>query len=155
MAYINQAMKAELAPAIKAVFAKYKVKGSISIDHHSQLVVTLREGALDFIGEANRSNREYAERRGERFHEVKGNYQANAYRPDQYADNTVGQFFKELTKAMRGQLWYDRSDIQTDYFDTAYYLAINVGRWNKPYIYTGPSTDGTVNGVPVEDYTFA
>lgn len=136
MAYISQAMKAELAPGIRAVFTKYKVKGSISIDHHSQLVVTLREGELDFIGEANRSNREYALRRGERFHEVQGNYQANAYRPGDYVDSTVGEFFKELSAAMRGQLWYDRSDIQSDYFDTAYYLAINVGRWDRAYICT-------------------
>jgi len=24
----------------------------------------------------------------------------------------------------------------TDYFDTAYYLSLKVGQWNKPYIYT-------------------
>jgi hypothetical protein len=138
MAWMNQERKAQLAPAIKAVFKKYGVKGSISVDNHSTLVVTIKEGVLDFIGEANRFNREYAERTGQRFYEVKGNYQANPYRgADDYADTTVGQFFRELTAAMRGNLWYDNSDIMTDYFDTAYYLHINVGRWNKPYVYTG------------------
>lgn len=136
MAYMNQKMKATLAPAIKAVLNKYKVKGTIAVNNHSSLVVTLREGELDLIGEANRFNKEYAERRGERFYEVKGYYQANAYRPDTYADNTVGDFFRELTAAMRGKLWYDNSDIMSDYFDTAYYLDINVGKWNKPYVFT-------------------
>lgn len=137
MAWMNQERKAQLAPGIKAVLKKYGVKGSISVNNHSTLVVTLKEGPLDFIGEANRYNREYAERRGERFHEVKGYYQANPYRPDTYADDVISEFFRELTQAMRGNLWYDRSDIMTDYFDTAYYLNINVGRWNKPYIFTG------------------
>lgn len=155
MAYMNQEMKAKLAPGIKAVFARYGIKGSISVDNHSSLVVTIKEGRLDLIGEANRSNREYAERTGQRFYEVKDNYQANAYRPTDYADNTVGRFFKELTAAMRGNLWYDRSDAMTDYFDTAYYLHINVGRWNRPYVCTGPRLDGTVNGVAEENYTFA
>jgi len=137
MAYMNQDMKAKLAPAIKAVFARYGIKGSISVDNHSSLVVNIKSGKLDLIGEANRFNREYAERTGSRFYEVKDSYQANAYRPDTYADNTVGQFFRELTAAMRGDMWYDRSDIQTDYFETAYYLHINIGRWNRPYEFTG------------------
>jgi hypothetical protein len=138
MAWMNQERKAQLAPAIKAVFAKYSVKGSISVNNHSSLVVTIKSGVLDFIGEANRFNREYAERTGQRFHEVKGNYQANPYKgAGEYSDPTIGQFFRELTAAMRGNLWYDNSDIMTDYFDTAYYLNINVGQWNKPYVFTG------------------
>jgi len=137
MAYMNQERKAQLAPAIKAVLARYGMKGSISVDNHSTLVVTLKEGRLDLIGEANRFNREYAERTGQRFYEVRDYYQANAYRPDTYADNRVGRFFRELTAAMRGNLWYDNSDAMTDYFDTAYYLHINVGRWNRPYVFTG------------------
>lgn len=136
MAYISQETKAELAPGIRAVLAKYKVKGTISIDHHTQLVVTLKSGELDLIGEANRFNREYALRRDQPFHEVRGYYQANVYRADDYADNTVGEFFRELSATMRGDRWYDRSDIQTDYFDTAYYLAINVGRWDRHYVCT-------------------
>jgi hypothetical protein len=136
MAYISQETKAELAPAIRAVLARYGIKGSISIDNHTQLTVTLRSGALDLIGEANRFNLEYALRRDQPFHPVKGYYQANVYRPDDYALNSVGEFFRELSAAMRGDRWYDRSDIQTDYFDTAYYLQINVGRWDRHYVCT-------------------
>jgi hypothetical protein len=137
MAYMNQEMKAQLAPAIKAVFKRYGIKGSISVHNYSSLVVTIKEGALDLIGEANRWNRDYAERTGQRFYEVTGNYQANPYRgAAEYSDPTIAQFFRELTAAMRGNLWYDNSDIMTDYFDTAYYLHINVGRWDRPYVYT-------------------
>ena len=138
MAYVSKETKAALAPAIRAVLKKYGVKGPIAVRNHSALVVTIREGALDFIGEANQFNREYAERTGQRFYPVTDYYQANPYKgEDAYSDPTVGAFFKELTAAMRGDIWYDNSDIMTDYFDTAYYLYINIGRWDKPYAYTG------------------
>ena len=42
-------------------------------------------------------------------------------------------FLNELLTAMKGDKWFDKSDIMTDYFNTAYYLDINIGRWNKPY----------------------
>jgi len=138
MAYMNQERKAQLAPGIRAVLKKYGVKGTISVRHHSALVVNIRSGKLDFIGEANAFNREFAERTGQRFYPVEGNYQANPYKgEDAYADKTIGAFFKELTAAMRGNLWYDNSDIQTDYFDTAYYMYINIGQWDKPYVFMG------------------
>jgi hypothetical protein len=138
MAYMNQARKAELTPAIKSVLAKYGMKGTIGVSNYSTLIVNLQSGNLDLIEEANAFNREFAERTGQRFYEVKGNYQANPYKgPDAYADTMVGNFFKDLTAAMRGKLWYDNSDIMTDYFDTAYYMEINVGKWNKPYVFTG------------------
>jgi len=32
---------------------------------------------------------------------------------------------------------YDRSDSMTDYFDVGHYVNINIGRWNKPFVFTG------------------
>ena len=43
-------------------------------------------------------------------------------------------FLNELVVAMKGTKWFDKSDIMTDYFHTAYYIDINVGKWNKPYV---------------------
>lgn len=138
MAYMSQEMKKELAPAIKAVLKKYGVKGSISVDNYSSLVVTIKEGVLDFIGDANKHNKEHAERRGERFYEVKDNYQVNPYYASERAvDKKIGKFFKELVEAMNGKgtkiANHDNSDIMTDYFDVGWYVNINVGKWDKPY----------------------
>ena len=36
-----------------------------------------------------------------------------------------------------GRAWYDNSDAMVDYFDTAYYTHLNIGKWNKPYEFTG------------------
>ena len=113
MAYIGQKEKKELAPAIKAVLKKFGMKGTIGIDHHRGLKVNLKEGVIDF---------------GEVYHQV------NTYHIEKfYGTGIAGQFLNELVAAMKGTKWYDNSDAMTDYFDTAYYMDINLGKWNKPY----------------------
>lgn len=137
MAYMSQEKKALLAPAIKAVLSKYNMKGTISVENYSSLVVTLKEGALDLIGAANADNKELSDRRGTPFYEVKDNYQANPYYAHESTNKKVGSFFKELVAAMNGKSSavknHDNSDIMTDYFDVGWYLNIHVGKWNKPY----------------------
>ena len=130
MAYVSQADKAALAPAIKAVFNKYGMKGSISVRNHSTLVVTIKQGALDLIGN---SNKVCAEKYRERFNPSRDNMDVNPYWYHEHFDGTELAFITELFAAAKGTEWYDRSDSQVDYFDTAYYIDVNVGQWNKPY----------------------
>lgn len=53
MAYVSQELKAKLAPKIKEVLKKYKIKGSVSVRNHLALVVTIKESSIDFIGNYN------------------------------------------------------------------------------------------------------
>ena len=119
MAYISQKDKAELAPGIKAVLAKYGMKGTIAIKHHFSLVVNVQSGPLDFTHSHG-----------------DGYTQVNTYHIDRHYSGDVRQFLNELVVAMKGTKWFDKSDIQSDYFHTAYYIDINIGRWNKPYVQT-------------------
>ena len=32
---------------------------------------------------------------------------------------------------------FNNDDAMTDYFDRAFYIDINIGDWQRPYIYTG------------------
>ena len=136
MAYVSQEMKKELAPAIKAVLKKYGMKGSISINHNSSLVVTISEGGLDFTG---------VDRRGESilYTATDGRFysQVNTYHIDKFYSGETAEFLNELVAAMKGKTsrgeWYDKTDAMIDYFDIAYYIDINVGQWDKGYIYTG------------------
>ena len=114
MAYISQQDKKDLAPGIKAVLNKYGMKGSIAIKHHSSLVVNLQSGPIDF--------------------DMDGYTSVNVYHIDRHYTGIVRDFLNELVKAMKGTKWFDKSDIMTDYFHTAYYININVGKWNKPYV---------------------
>ena len=41
---------------------------------------------------------------------------------------------EELIAAMKGTTWYNKSDAMSDYFDIAYYLDVNVGKWDKGYV---------------------
>ena len=117
MAYVSQEDKAKLAPAIKKVLSKYGMKGSISIRHHSSLVVTLQSGAIDF--------KDYTH--GD------GYIQVNTYHIDSHYTGKAKNFLNELLAAMKGPDYFNNDDAMTDYFHRSHYTDINVGRWNKPY----------------------
>ena len=121
MAYISQQDKKDLAPAIKAVLKNYGMKGTIAINHYSSLVVNIQSGVLDFT---------------DHFSHGDGYIQVNTYHIDSWYSGTIKRFFQDLVKAMKGNKWYDKSDAMVDYFDTAYYVDINIGKWNKPYVQT-------------------
>ena len=133
MAYINQEDKAKLAPAIKAVLKKYGMKGTISIKNHSTLCVTIKSGKLDIVGNYNEIASQKP--RESRYGEFKP---ATALDVNQYwfqehftGDNL--KFIDELYKAMKGDMWFDKSDSMTDYFHTAYYMDVRIGTWDTPY----------------------
>ena len=86
MAYISQETKKELAPAIKAVAKKYGVKVTIGVNHHSSLVVLIKEGVLDFIGAANAHNKVVAQRRGygDQEFSVSDNFSINPYHDERH-----------------------------------------------------------------------
>ena len=127
MAYVNQAIKTKIAPKIKAICAKYKVKGSLSIRHHSTLVLTIKSGAIDFIGNGNVTCGQA---------NTSGYEQINPYHYGSHYSGKAKKFLQEVLAEMKGNEWYDNSDPQTDYFDIAYYVDINIGKWNKPYSIT-------------------
>ena len=138
MAYMNQERKKQLAPAIKAVLKKYNMKGTIGVRNHSSLIVNIKSGALDLLGAAQKHNDQYAEMRGQEPYQVGDHLQVNTYHCQDWAEKVgetkIAKFYKELIAAMKGDLYYDNSDAMIDYFDTAYYMDINVGNWNTPYI---------------------
>lgn len=131
MAYISQDMKAKLAPAIKAVLKKYDVKGSIAVRNHSTLVLNIKSGKIDFVGNYNKvAGRRYV---NEDFRPAKDSIDVNPYWFHAHFDGKAVNFLKEVFRAMNNGN-HDNSDIQTDYFDVGWYVDVNVGKWNKEYI---------------------
>ena len=123
MAYMNQEMKATIAKNLKPVLKKFGVKGTLSVSNHSTIVLTLKSGKIDFF--ADYGDREDARKFG---------IDVNPYWFHEHFTGKSKQFLTEAFNALKSANWYDESDIQTDYFNTAYYFRINVGKWNKPYI---------------------
>ena len=48
MAYMNQEKKAKIAANLKPILAKYGMKGTLRVHHHSTIVLTLQSGPIDF-----------------------------------------------------------------------------------------------------------
>ena len=49
MAYYTQERKKEVAPKVKKLLKEYGLKGSLSVNHHSSVVLTIKEGSINFI----------------------------------------------------------------------------------------------------------
>lgn len=140
MAYLSKETKKEREVEIKKVLKKYRLKGSVA-RNHSTLVVNISGGELDLLGSVQNVINQQSERRSAFPHPVGTYHQVNEFYEAEWlreaGEDQAADLIEELIKAMKGDSWYDRSDIMNDYFDTAYYLEINIGKWNKPYNYTG------------------
>ena len=119
MAYVSQQLKKELAPSIKKVLKKYKMKGSIGVRHGSTLVLNVKSGPLDLIGNVKREfERDYI--------------QVNEYYIEDHYTDKSKDFLVEVRDAMNNGN-FNKSDLMTDYHHVGWYIDINIGKWNKPY----------------------
>ncbi len=132
MAWMNQDKKAALAPAIKAVCKKYGVKASLAVRNHSTLVLNIKSGPIDFIGNFNKVCSKDI-RYGNRFTPATTAIDVNPYWYKEHFDGIAREFLAEVIPAMNAGN-HDNSDIQTDYFDVGWYIDVNIGKWNKPYV---------------------
>ena len=134
---MNQERKAQINKALKPVLAKYGVKGTLSVRNHSTICLTLKSGKIDFIANSNRvcGSSHYQVSHGFPSN-TSGYSDVNPYWYQDHYDGKAKAFLDEAFKALKVAGWYDNTDAQIDYFDTAYYCDINVGKWNKPYIVT-------------------
>jgi len=125
MAYMSQERKAEIAPVVKAICKKYGVKASIAVRHHSTLVLNIKSGTIDFVGN-------YNERSTNPVSHAKTYIDVNPYWYQEHFTGVALDFMKEVFAAMNAGN-HDHSDIQTDYFNVGWYVDVNIGRWDKPY----------------------
>jgi hypothetical protein len=133
MAYMCQTKKTQIAPAVKAILKRYGVKGTLAVRDHSTLALNIKSGTLDFLGDYEKSmgaDRNLANK-------PNGYLQVNTYHyRSHFSSKVVRRFLDEVIEAMNiGN--HDNSDSQRDYFDVGWYININIGKWNTPYILEG------------------
>ena len=138
MAYFNQDRKQEKSPAIKAILKKYNVKGSLAVRNHSTFVLNIKSGSIDFIENFIQTDKDkpYANKMSDdRIAYVRSqkSLDVNPYWYQEHFSGTALNFLKEIFAAMNAGN-HDNSDIQSDYFDVGWYVDVNIGNWNKPYI---------------------
>lgn len=133
MAFVSQELKSKLAPKIKAICKKYKVKASLAVNNHSTLVLNVQSSPIDFIKNFN----ETIDSRGTVYHAnsfspAEKSIQVNPYWYQDHFSGKAKAFLSEVLPAMN-EGNFDKSDIQSDYFHVGWYVSVNIGKWNKPY----------------------
>ena len=118
MAYMNQEKKKKIAALLKAIMPK-DWKYSLAVDNHSTIVLTISSAKVNLMEENNRHQ------------------QINHYHIDRIFKGELLETFKKIVAALNTDN-YDHSDITTDYFNVGHYISINLGRWDKPFIYEKP-----------------
>lgn len=119
MAYIKKEEVKAIREELKRTFPK--VKFSVTRENYSSVNVAVMKSDYDFSAVApGRSIRPHFKLC---FSERAKNFIAE-----------IENIIKTApAKAEGGSEWYDRSDAMTDYFDTAFYYNIEIGKWNKPH----------------------
>lgn len=134
MAYINAKDVEAIRSELKAAFPEFKF--GVRKRDHMAVTVTIKSGPVDFSDIFAQD--EYSAR--------KQYVQLNTY----HLDSFYGQHAKTFARMVeiirtapargegyhRGTGYYNNSDAQIDYFDTAYYYDLHIGAWDKPYIHT-------------------
>lgn len=138
MAYMNQERKALIAAALKAIPEIADWKYSLRVRNYSTIVMTIRQADMDLLegwriggydcasNDSKQPNITYA--------------QVNPYYLSRQFD---GQRLQVMTKVMdalnlramgeNGGNW-DKSDAMTDYFNVGWYVDVNIGDYEDPFI---------------------
>lgn len=115
MAYVDQDTKAKLVASVKANLKKVlgddKLKVTFSVRNHSTIVATIVSGTIDFGATESQVNHYW----------LHTNYSGKALK-----------VLEAIRDGLKDGHW-DDSDSMTDYSSCAWYIGINIGKWNKQY----------------------
>ena len=135
---MNQDKKAKIVAAVKPILKKYGIKGTFAVRNHMTICLNIKSGKIDFV--ENFIQTDQASPCAKKMSDDQVAYirknksiDINPYWFQEHFSGKAKAFLSEVIPAMKAADWYDRSDAQVDYFDTAYYVDVNVGSWNKPY----------------------
>ena len=131
---MNQERKAKIKAALDKNLKGTGVKFSLRCTSLS-ITCTIKSAPIDLIANSN-------ETCSKDFYQV-----ARGFKPNTTAYEQVNQYhyknhfsgealdiMNRIVKSMYAADYYDNSDAMTDYFDTAYYVHIQIGQWDKPFI---------------------
>ena len=135
MAYISAEDVKHIRNELKKELPQYKF--SVVRDHHSSVTISLMKGPAfndyEYFDRYNNVTKTANLSDGE-------HHQINQFHLEDFYGKENAEILSKIDTISRtapakngGKVWYNDSDIQTDYFDIAYYVHINVGKWNKPY----------------------
>lgn len=116
MAYINKETTAKIRKALKDKYPDYVI--SVTMSNHSSVNVAIMKSSL-FSGISH--------------------VRVNHYWIEEHFPEEQAAFLSDVLKTVKdvGE-WYDNSDAMTDYFDTAFYINMSVGKYDKAHEFIAP-----------------
>ena len=90
-----------------------------------ELVLKISEGKIDFIKNINETN--------DRDHIIKDSIDVNPYHFQNHFSGSARDFLAKAFAALKGEDYFNKSDVMTDYFHVSHYFSIQIGQWDKPY----------------------
>lgn len=124
MAYVTTEMTKAVRVALKEQMPGWKIRVAKNA-HSSGIYMTIDAAPYDLKDEFD-----------DRYFEH-GYMDINHYYVEDYKHaEDYKKIFDIMLKATAsvGRPFYDNSDVQTDYFNTAYYFYLSIGSYEKPYI---------------------
>lgn len=133
MAYITKTEVQAKAIKLKQIAKQYGIKLSVSGSNSSTIKVTIQEGKIDFFWNLMQCASECdADSYYETTIAQKGYLKVNPYHLDKSFSGVALECLEKIKEVLYEDHW-DESDVQSDYFNCSYYVAIHIGRYDKPY----------------------
>lgn len=120
MAYLSKEDTKEIRERIKSHFGK-DFKFSVTNEHHTSICVYLLSSPIPFDKEYSQVNHYYIQ---------------ESLKENPEMANVMNKVYELITCVKE---CYDRNagDPSADYGDNNYFINIGIGKWDKPYIWTG------------------
>ena len=133
MAYISAEDVNHIRVALKKEFPQYKF--SVTRDGHLGVMIAFMKGPKfaeyeyfdRYTGETKTDNLDG-------YHQINHHWTKDFYGEENAKIlDKVSEIAHTAPGLAGGKKYYNNNDIQSDYFDVAYYVSISVGKWNKDY----------------------
>lgn len=130
MAYMSQDKKKIIKAALDKVLKPRGIKYSLRVENHMAITCTITAAPIDFIGNFKAVT-------GDKYINLKSrdinNMSVNLYWINDHFSGQAAEILNQAADALKAAGYYDNSDAMIDYFDTAYYMHLDIGRYDKPF----------------------
>ena len=133
MAYLSAEDVKHIRVALKKEFPQYKF--SVTRDHWLGVNINFMKGPR--FAEYEYFDRYSGEMKTDN---LDGHHQINHFHLESFYGKENAEILGKVSEIAHtapglagGKEYYNNNDIQSDYFDVAYYVSIGVGKWNKDY----------------------
>lgn len=139
MAWVQKETVTKVREGLKILNKEYGMKTSVSGTNSGSLKVRIMSGKIDFIqNRIDMLNNDHRYTEAEKANHIQyltkfnSGIQVNHYWLDTSFSGVALEYLEKVKAIMSVDHW-DKSDIQSDYFNCAYYMNIDIGKWDKPY----------------------